>query len=332
MSLEQNLFGVAFQNPVLLAAGTCGFGREVAGVVDLEGLGGLVTKSVTLEPRWGSPPPRVAEVGPGMINAVGLANPGAEAVRREALPWLAKNLRRARVFVSVAGHTVEEYLRVVELLDGAEGFLGFELNLSCPNDDRLEGRPFALVPETAARVVQGVRERTERPLVAKLAPHDPDPGATVRAVEEAGADGATLVNTLPGLAYAPRGDRPLLGAGGGGVSGPGLRPVGVRAVREARDASPLPLIGVGGVGNGEDALQYLRAGASLIQVGTASFADPRAALGVVRDLEAWARRGDAPRSWKRVRGRDRGSGPEAGGARGPNRGAENEAPTAPVGG
>lgn len=290
MRLEQSLFGAAFQNPVVLAAGTCGFGREVAGVVDLESLGGIVTKSVTLEPREGNPPPRVTEFGPGMLNSIGLANPGAERAAREKLPWLARNLRRARVFVSVAGHAPGEYVRVVEALDSRDGFLGYELNLSCPNDARLEGLPFALDRDALAGLIRDVRARTDRPVLAKLAPNDPDPGATARAAEEAGADGLTLVNTLPGLVLEPGSGRPVLGAGSGGVSGPALRPLGVWAVERARRRCSLPIVGAGGVSTAEDAVQYLRAGASLVQVGTASFADPRAALGIVAGLEAWGRR------------------------------------------
>lgn len=291
--LEQSLFGVTFQNPVLLAAGTCGFAREVHEVVDLEALGGLVTKSVTLEPLEGNPAPRVTEFGAGMLNSIGLTNPGAEAVRDRELPWLRDHLRAARVWVSVAGHTPDEFLRVVEILDPEEGFLGYELNLSCPNDSRMDGRPFALDPAAAAEIVAGVRERTERPVLAKLAPNDPDLPGTARTVEDAGADGLTLVNTMPGLLLDPDSGRPALGAGPGGVSGPALRPVGVRAVREARQATGLPLVGVGGVVNAGHAVQYLRAGASLIQVGTASFADPRAAERVVDGLRRWGGAGAA---------------------------------------
>lgn len=287
MSPSRTLFGTTFQNPVLLAAGTCGFGYELREVLDLEALGGLVTKSVTLEPRAGNPAMRVWELDEGMINSVGLANPGADAVRAEKLPWIRENLRRARVFVSVAGHTPEEYVAVVERLDDAEGFLGFELNLSCPNDTRRTGLPFALDPEALRGVVSRVRERTRRPLLVKLAPNDPDVAATAEAAEAAGADGLTLVNTLPGLSLDPETGRPVLGAGPGGVSGPALRAAGVRAVAEARRRTSLPLVGVGGVGSAADAVEYFRAGASLVQVGTATFADPRAALRVIEGLRRW---------------------------------------------
>ena len=289
MKLDVERWGIVFQNPVMLAAGTCGFGEELREVVDLEALGGLVTKSVTLEPRQGNPSPRVAEIGASMINSVGLANPGLDLVRSAKLPWMREHLRRAKVFVSLAGHTPEEYLALVEGLDGEEGFVGYELNLSCPNDVRMQ-RPFALDPASVTEVVAGTRARTERPLLVKLAPNDPDLGETARRAEEAGADGLTLVNTLPGLSMDAGHGRAVLGAGHGGISGPGLRGAGLLAVATARRATALPLLGVGGVGSAHDALQYLFAGAFLVQVGTATFADPRSAERIVRDLERWGRR------------------------------------------
>ena len=289
MRLDVELFGTRFQNPVLLAAGTCGFGMEVADVVDLEALGGIVTKSVTLEPRNGNAAPRVSEFAGGMINSVGLANPGLAAARRDKLPWLAANLRRAQVFVSLAGHTVQDYFQLVGGLDGAEGFLGFEINLSCPNDAKRDGPPFALDPAAVAEIVAGCRARTERPLLAKLAPNDPDLPRTVRTATEAGADALTLVNTIPGLLLEAATGDPELGAGPGGASGPALLPIGIRAVRAARAHTSLPLVGVGGVLAPADAVAYARAGATLVQVGTASFAAPRAGTQLVDGLARWGR-------------------------------------------
>ena len=278
------LFGARFRNPVLLAAGTCGFGKEVAGTIDLDALGGIVTKSVTLEPRWGNPAPRVTEHRAGMLNSIGLANPGAKAVLAEKLPWVRDHLASIQVFVSVAGHTVEEYFAVVEILERGEGFLGFELNLSCPNDARRNGLPFALDPEAAARITEGVRARTKRPLLVKLAPNIADWEPVVRGTEGAGADGFTLVNTLPGAVLHDGNGKPVLGAGSGGVSGPALRAVGVHAVRQARRFTQLPVAGVGGISSTCDAEQYLNAGADLVQIGTASFWEPRTAERVAKDL------------------------------------------------
>lgn len=289
MRLTTELLGVRFQNPVLLAAGTCGFGMELEDVIDLDRLGGFVTKSVTVAPRAGNAAPRVAEFGGGMLNSVGLANPGLEAARREKLPWIAANVKRAQVLVSLAGHTVEEFFRLVEGLDGVDGFLGFEINLSCPNDEKRGGPPFALDPEAVTEIVSGCRARSGRLLVAKLAPNDPVLPETVRRATEAGADALTLVNTVPGLLFRDDGTTEL-GAGAGGVSGPALRPVGLKAVSEARDHTRLPLIGAGGVFAPPDAVAFARAGASLVQVGTASFADPRAGERLARGLERWGRR------------------------------------------
>lgn len=295
MRLQTDLFGATFQNPVMLAAGTCGFGLELADVMDLDALGGFVTKSVTLEPRAGNPAPRVAEFQGGMLNSIGLANPGLEKTRREKLPWIREHVRRAQVFVSIAAHSVDEYFALVEGLDAEDGYLGFEINLSCPNDTRRGGAPFALDPGAVATVVSGCRARTRRPLLAKLVPNDPALEGTVRVAADAGADGLTLVNTLPGLLLHGDG-RPELGAGPGGMSGPALRPAGLLAVRTARAATRLPLVGVGGVGNAADAVAYARAGASLVEVGTASFADPRTGERIVRELERWGARHAVP-SW-----------------------------------
>ena len=277
------LFDTEFLNPVLLAAGTCGFGREVADTLDLESLGGFMTKSVTPEPRAGNPAPRVTEFGAGMLNSIGLANPGMKAVKRDHLPWIARSIRKARVWVSVAGHTITDYLDVVHELDDAPGFVGFELNLSCPN---VGGRPFALDPDALQQVIEKCRAATDRPLLATLAPNDPDLAATARRAEATGADGLTLVNTMPGRAVDPLTGQPRLGAGQGGVSGAALRPIGVQAVALVAPQVSIPLIGVGGILRPEHALEYLRVGAHLVQMGTASFIDPRAAERVARALRA----------------------------------------------
>ncbi len=299
MRLDTDLFGARFQNPVLLAAGTCGFGLELRDVLDVDALGGFVTKSVTVEPRAGNPAPRVAEFRAGMLNSVGLANPGLDRARDEKLPWIADNIRRAQVFVSLAGHSVREFHTLVEGLDRCAGFLGFELNLSCPNDARRGGPPFALDPQSVHEIVSTCRARTERPLLAKLAPNDPQVGRTARIAAEAGADGLTLVNTLPGLLLESSTGTARLGAGPGGMSGPALLPAGLRAVGEARAHTAIPLMGVGGIFTASDAIAYARAGASLLQMGTASFAAPRAALRLLDRLRRWGRRSGVA-SWSEL--------------------------------
>ena len=278
--------GIAFQNPIILAAGTAAFGREIAGVMRLDRLGGLVTKAVSVEPRSGAPAPRVADFGDGMINAVGLANPGAEVVRRDELPWLARELRAARVIVNVIGRVVEDFAEVVRRLDAADGFQAYELNVSCPNT-RQGGLEFGADPTALAEVVGLARSATKRPLFVKLSPTLANIGDVAKCAADAGADGITVVNTIPGLVIDPETRRPALGFGTGGVSGPGLRPVGVLATWRVRSAVSLPILGVGGVTSAADAIQYLLAGASLVGIGTAALADPRLPEQVVSDLRRW---------------------------------------------
>jgi dihydroorotate dehydrogenase (NAD+) catalytic subunit len=276
--------GVSFQNPILLAAGTAGFGREVARVLDLEALGGIVTKAVSVEPRHGNPPPRLAETRGAMLNSVGLANPGLEVFRREYLPWLAASLRRARVLVNVVGATVEDFATVVSALATEPAVAAFELNVSCPNAAH-GGMEFGADDEMLAALVRRVRAETAKPLVVKLSPVLPDPARTAAAAAAAGADAFTAVNTLPAQLYDERG-RSRLGAGSGGLSGPPLLPVGLKVTRLVASRTGKPVIGVGGVRTGADALQYLMAGASLVAVGTAALADPRAPERIVRELGA----------------------------------------------
>ena len=287
-SLEVECFGVVFQNRVLLAAGTAGFGREVARVIALDALGGLVTKSVSVEPRRGNPAPRVAEVRGAMLNSVGLANPGLAAFKSEYLPWLASSLQRARVLVNVVGNTAEDFAQVVAALDSEPVVVAFELNVSCPNVER-GGMEFGADDAVLAALVRRARAATGKALVVKLSPVLPDPGRTADAAAGAGADGFTAVNTLPALAYDARG-RARLGAGSGGLSGPPLLPVGVKVTRLVASRTGKPVIGVGGIRSGADALQYLDAGASLVAVGTAAMADPRAPERVARELAVLLRR------------------------------------------
>jgi len=284
--LARTVFGATFQNPVLLASGTAGFGRELAGAMDLDRLGGIVTKSVSAEPRHGNPPPRVAEFRGGMLNSIGLANPGVAEVRDRELPWLAANLRRARVLQSVVGFTTDEYARVVAALADAEPLVGFELNLSCPNT-HAGGLEFGADPACIAAIVAGCRAVTRRAIVAKLSPAVADLAGAAAVARDAGADGVTVVNTIPGVLFDGAAGPPKVGQGRGGVSGPALLPVGLGAVARIRERLPdFPVIGVGGVRTADDVRQYLRVGASLVAVGTAGLADPHLPGRVVRELEA----------------------------------------------
>jgi dihydroorotate dehydrogenase (NAD+) catalytic subunit len=286
--LAVDVAGIRFQNPVLLAAGTAAYGREVAGVIDLEALGGLVTKAVSLRPRHGAPPLRVVDAAGGMLNAVGLANPGVAAVRAVDLPWLATHLSRARVLVNVVGDTVEDYGAVVGELASAEGVDGFELNVSCPNV-KAGGLEFGADPCALRDVVRAARAATARPLFVKLSPTLPDIAETAKIAADAGADALTLVNTIPALVIDAERRRPALGFGTGGLSGAALLPVGVLATWKVSRAVSIPIVGAGGIACGSDAVQYLLAGASLVAIGTAALRDPRAPERVVRELDAWCR-------------------------------------------
>ncbi len=283
--LRQHLFGVEFQSPVLLASGTCGYGREYEGLIPLDEIGGLVTKAVSREPRPGNPPHRVAETPGGMINAIGLENPGLEGFISTKLPWLRDNLQRAHVFVNVVGHSARDFASVVRGLDGEDGFLGYEINVSCPNVD--DGTLFGVDAVALADLVALLRKSTDRPLVVKLTPNVPDVGVFARVCEEAGADGLSAINTFPGMVVDVARRRPIIGNKSGGVSGPAILPMGVYATWRARHSCNLPIMGIGGIRHAEDALQYILAGAALVQIGTASFVDPDAAVGVHAGLAAY---------------------------------------------
>ncbi|HET8712884.1 MAG TPA: dihydroorotate dehydrogenase [Gemmatimonadales bacterium] len=271
------LFGTSFQNPILLAAGTAGFGRELDHVIDLDVLGGIVTKAVTPEPRRGHAPLRVAEFRGGMLNAVGLANPGVEAVATHELPWLSQRLKRARVLVNVAGAKVSDYVQVIERLTPFDVITAFEINASCPNTSA-GGLEFGAEPACLAELVRACRRASTRPLTVKLSPVLPDIPAMASVARDEGAEAVTLVNTMPGLL-----DK-RLGNGSGGLSGPALLPIGVLATRRVRERLDMPVIGVGGVRTAADAREYLAAGASLVAIGTAALADPRVPLRIAREL------------------------------------------------
>jgi dihydroorotate dehydrogenase (NAD+) catalytic subunit len=285
-ALAINVAGIEFQNPVLLAAGTAAYGRELARVIDLDALGGLVTKAVSVERRDGAPAPRVAEFEGGMINAVGLANPGVDEVKRDHLPWLAAHLERAKVLVNVVGSRTEDFAAVVSTLAGSAPIAGFELNVSCPNV-KAGGLEFGADPAALKDVVTRARAATSRPIFVKLSPTLADIGGSARIAADAGADGISVVNTIPGLAIDVESRKPALGFGTGGVSGPGLLPVGVLATYKVAKAVTLPVIGIGGISTATDIVQYIIAGASLVAIGTAAMQKPKLAVKIVKELERW---------------------------------------------
>ena len=292
--LAVSVASLQFRNPLLLAAGTAGYGVELEDVVDLDRVGGLVTKAVSAEPRTGAPEPRVAEFHGGMINAVGLANPGLAEVSRTYVPWLAGHHQGTRKLFNVVGFSVEEFPAVVRgLEEAARAHAGavdaYELNVSCPNVKQ-GGTEFGADPGSLRAVVSGARAETRRPLFVKLSPMLPNVGDAARIAVDAGADGITVVNTVPGLVIDVERRRPALGFGSGGVSGAAILPVGVLATWKVSRAVNLPIIGLGGVTRGTDVVQYLMAGASLVGVGTATMRDPRNAERIVTELAGWCDR------------------------------------------
>jgi dihydroorotate dehydrogenase (NAD+) catalytic subunit len=284
-TLAVDLCGVRLPNPVLAASGCYGFGREMTPFVDLADIGAVVTKSVSLEPRRGRPTPRMAETPAGMLNAIGLQNPGVEGFCAGELPLLAD--ARARVVASIVGRTAAEFGRVAERLDREAAVHLLEANLSCPNVDH-RGEVFAADPAAAAAVVRAVKQACAKPLLAKLTADVTDVVAVARAVVDAGADGLTLINTLLGMAVDVRRRRPKLAAVTGGLSGPAIRPVAVRCVWQVASALPgVPIVGTGGVTSGEDAAEFLLVGATAVATGTANFVHPDAPLRVARELAAY---------------------------------------------
>lgn len=272
-------------NPVLVASGTFGYASELEGLVDLQRLGGIVTKTVTIEPRAGNPPPRIVETPAGMLNAIGLQNVGVERFVAEKLPYLAA--LEPVVLVSIMGHTVAEFVALAERLNGAAGVDGLELNLSCPNVAYGAGegaRMFAHDAGLTAEVVAAVRAVTRLPVVAKLGPDVADVVAIGRAAEAAGADALAVMNTIPGMVIDLQRRRPALANVTGGLSGPAIRPIAVRLTYQLAGAVGIPIVGAGGIIDHRDALQFLMAGACAVQVGTATFTNPRAALDVLDGL------------------------------------------------
>ena len=277
--------GLWLKNPVLTASGTFGQGVEYAELIDVTRLGAIVNKGTTPHARPGNPQYRLAETPAGILNSIGLENPGAEEVARKYGKVWAK--LGVPVIVNVAGYSVEDYVFVVEALDGTAGVVAFELNVSCPNVEG--GMLFGTDPGLAAGVTRAVKDATDKPVIVKLTPNAPDVVAVAVACEEAGADGLTAINTVLGMRIDIPKRRPMLGTRSGGLSGPALRPIAVHLTYQVAQAVSIPIIGAGGVTSANDALEFLMAGASAVQVGTATFADPTAPLTVIEGLAAYVR-------------------------------------------
>src|SRR5260370_1403259 len=284
--LRTSLCGIQLQNPVIPASGTYGYGIEFETVADLNAIGGVVVKGLSREPIEGNAPPRLFETEAGMINSIGLQNVGVRAFVAEKMPALRRF--KTAIFANVFGYTTEDYEEVIRVLEDADGLAGYELNVSCPNT-RHGGIYFSSDPVLLAEVVAGVRAVARRPVIVKLSPNVARIEPLALPAADAGADAISLVNTFVSLAVDARARRPRIGAGFGGLSGPAIKPIALRLVYEAAQASRIPVIGIGGIATGEDAAEFLVAGATAVEVGPATFSDPASPLRFPRELEEFLR-------------------------------------------
>jgi len=284
--LKIKLGRISLKNPVLAASGTFGYGEDYSRFIDLNQLGGIITKTVTLEPKEGNRPPRLAETPSGLLNSIGLENPGLKVFLREKLPFL-QQFNTALV-VNIAGEKEEEYLRLAERLDRVKGIDALEINISCPNV-KTGGLIFGTKPSLVFSLVKRIREVTDIPLITKLTPNVTDIAEIAQAAEEAGTEALSLINTLVGMAIDVETRKPKLGNVTGGLSGPAIRPIAIRMVRQTFQKVNLPLIGVGGIMTAEDALEFILAGASAVAIGTANFIDPKTMIKVKDGIKEYMR-------------------------------------------
>ncbi len=289
VDLTVNAAGIELKNPVITASGTYGFGAEYAPYCPVEAMGGITVKGITLEPRLGNPVPRLAETPAGLLNAVGLENPGLDEFVKSYLPVL-KDLPTA-VFVNISGFAVKEYAALAHALQRDSGIVALEVNISCPNVKH-GGMHFGTDPHSAAEVIKAVKAETDLPIFAKLSPNVTDIGEMAKAVADAGADGISMINTLLGMAIDIERQQPVLANTFGGLSGPAIRPVAVRMVWQVAQAVSLPIIGMGGISSWEDAVEFMLAGASIVSVGTGNFVDPTLPLKIIEGMEDYCLRHD----------------------------------------
>ncbi len=283
-NLQIDIGGLRLKNPVMTCSGTFGYGKEFAPYLDLNRLGGIVAKGLSLEPSRGNPPPRIVETPCGMLNAIGLENVGIEAFVREKLPFL-KTLSTP-IFLNIYGKTIEEYAELAKRVDEIDGIAGIEVNISCPNV-KAGGCLFGQDPKIVHLLVKTVRKRTKYPLMIKLSPNVSDITVIARSAEEGGADALSLINTITGMAVDINTRRPVLANVTGGLSGPAIKPIALRMVWQAVNSVKIPVVGIGGIMSARDALEFLIVGARAIQVGTANFVNPRAAVDIVEGIEAY---------------------------------------------
>jgi len=282
--LAVEISGISFNNPVIGASGTFGYGLEFADLIDLNKLGGFATKGLSARPLSGNPPPRIVETHGGMLNAIGLQNIGARAFIQEKLPLLARY--DTRVIANVFGYSDDEYIEAITILNDGDGIAAYELNISCPNVKE-GGIVIGNSPAAAARLTEKAKRASDRPLIVKLSPNVTDIAQLARAIVEAGADCLSLINTIVGMSIDVKTRRQRLSYGTGGLSGPAIRPIAVRMVHEVARAVDVPLIGIGGIASATDALEFIIAGATAIQIGTANYYDPTVTLKVVDGLSSY---------------------------------------------
>jgi dihydroorotate dehydrogenase (NAD+) catalytic subunit len=280
--LSVSLAGLRLKNPVMTASGTFGYGKEYADFINLNALGALITKGISLKPMAGNPPPRICETPSGMLNTIGLQNVGVKNFLKDKLPFLSR--LSVPVIVNILGHSLQEYAEVARHLNDASGVAALEVNISCPNVSQ-GGLAFGADPRPAAKVITRVLQATRLPLIAKLTPQVTDIGAVAKAVEDAGADAVSLINTIPGMAVDIQSRKSKLGRVSGGLSGPAIRPVALRLVYQVVQAVSIPVIGLGGIRTAEDALAFLLVGARAVQIGTANFVRPTAAIEVIEGIK-----------------------------------------------
>jgi len=278
----KNRKGLLLNNPVMTASGTFGYGTEYSQLFDIQKLGAIICKGTTLEPREGNPQPRLVESASGVINSIGLQNIGVKALIKEKAPvWTGW---RVPVIVNIAGDTVEEYKKLAQKLDGVPGIKGIEVNISCPNVNA-GGAAFGASPDCAAEVIKAVRAVTSMPMLVKLTPNTGDITGVARAVVKAGADAISLINSVKGMAIDITARRPTIGNITGGLSGPAIKPLALALVYEVAGAVDVPVIGCGGITSAQDALEFIMAGASAVQVGSATFSNPRSSLDVLEGIK-----------------------------------------------
>jgi len=284
VNLEVNIGGLVMKNPVTTASGTFGFGPEYAPYIDLKRLGAITVKGTTLEPRPGNPPPRLVETPAGVLNSVGLENPGVDALILEIMPFLRKY--QVPVIVNIAGNTLQDYQEISRRLEGVPGVSALEVNISCPNVKN-GGMAFGTDPCSIGEVINGVKKNTSLPVIAKLSPNVTDIVSMAKAARDGGADALSLINTLLGMAIDINEKKPVLANKVGGLSGPAIKPVAVRMIWQVSQAVDLPIIGMGGVTTWQDAVELMLAGASAVAVGTANFINPKATMEIIDGIEGY---------------------------------------------